>query len=577
MGRIVYIHGRGHGAPRTQVWRQGLEVGLRRAGYDISQRDLKSLALAVKYAAYLNPGVTIAPPPPALDPRPISADLRAGLGARNAGVEARIGPGRPLGTKSRILGKVSRHQGVVDQVLKQRFADVDLYLKDTDRRRWILHEIKTQLPDRGHVILIGHSLGSIIALDLLRNWPPELQIDVLLTIGSPAGLPQMRTHLETCRDYLPADLIHAWLNVFDSDDPITAGSGLGDVYRDLVVDHHVENGGIRDNHDVDRYLEHITPSIILAPVIAQYLGRSTPEGFDLPDDDVQAAAWCDRALRCRLRDELLVRSDDQAVTAGRRLAREQLRVDTNRALDLPPHANLADQLEPLAAGLLEETRLKVLVELRANRPFAPFDVDVEGDELFGALVVVGNVVGWSPQLMQDVHHAVKRASEAQNESKKLGAALVGGVAVVAAAIATGGVGLAAAPGLAGAAAIASGLSGLGSLVGGTMAAGLFVTAGAGVATPSLAYAALRMLDPGQTLDEVVKIHAEALVHRWEDRGDQHDRIQEDLERLLDEAQRSVRLHRSVETGMRDSSSTKAWKEKAEMMQRALDDLRKDAT
>jgi pimeloyl-ACP methyl ester carboxylesterase len=574
-GRLIYIHGRGHNAPRSQVWRQGFEVGLSRAGYDIDREALKTLALPVKYAAYLNPGVTIDPPPPGASPREVTESDRAGLKSRNDGVEDRIGPGLPVGAKSRVLGRVSRHQGIIDQVLKQRFADVALYLEDADRRRRILSEVRQQLPDRGRAILIGHSLGSIIALDLLRDWPQDLTIDALLTIGSPAGLPQMREHLEECRDYLPADIINVWLNVFDSEDPITAGGGLRAVYGDLVVDHHVENGGVRDNHDVDRYLEHITPSVILGPLISDYLELPTERETELPDDEVQSAAWLDRSLRCRLRDELLERATDPAVKAARRLAREQLRVDTNRALNLAPATNLADHLAELAAGLPEVTRLKVLVELRANRPFAPFDVDAQDDELFGSLVAVAEALGWPPQQMQDVHHAVQHSSRTQSDSSRLGFALVGGVAVVAAAIATGGVGLAAAPGLAGAAAIASGLSGLGSLVGGSMAAGLFVTAGAGVATPGLAFAALKMLDPGQTLDEVVKIHAEALVHRWEDRPVEHDRIARDLERLLDEAQRAVRLHRSVETGPRASNSTKAWKEKAETLQRALDDLRKD--
>lgn len=573
MGTLVYIHGRGHKAPRKQIWRDGLAVGLSRAGYDVDPTGLESISRAATYAAFLNPGVTIDKAPHPQREAVTMDAARIALEDRNEEVRSRIGPGLPLGAKGKVIGRLSRQQGITDQLVKQKFADVARYLDEEDRRRRILTEIRQQLPTQGHVILIGHSLGSIIALDLLRDWPSELQIDVLLTMGSPAGLSKMQAHLREFRDYLPADQIGVWINAFDSDDPITGGNGLAPIYGDLVVDHHVENGGMRDNHDVDRYLEHVTLSLIVGPRIADYLDLPEPKPVRLPEDPVQAAAWLDRALGCRLRDELVARAKTQQGRAGRLLAREQLRGTANRAFDVPPATNLADHVEELASGLPSSTRLKVLIQLRATRPFAPFDLDVdEGDELLGALVSIAEDLGCSAQLMQDVHHAVSQAAGAQDSSRKLGAALVSGVAAVAVAVATSGVGLAAAPGLAGAAAISSGLSGLGALVGGSMAAGLFVTAGAGAASSGLALAALRMLDPGQTLDEVVKVHAEALVHRWEDRPARHDDIRRDLERFVDEAQRSVRLQRSVESGMRSSDSTRAWKLKAEVIQRALDNL-----
>ena len=573
-GRIIYMHGRGHNAPRSQAWRVGLQVGLARAGYDVAEEALKAIALPVKYGAYLNPGVEVSEQLDGDDETQVAGGDPAGLEVRNEAVRARIGPGLAWGAKSKVIGKLSKQQTVLDQMLKQRFADVSRYLDEPDRRRRILQETRQQLPDHGRVLVVGHSLGSVITLDLVSSlWPDGLYIDGLVTIGSPAGLAPMQKHLHGLQERLPVDRIGFWINVFDSDDPITGGAGLSDIYGDLVVDHHVENGGIRDSHDVDRYLEHITPALVLAPIIAEYLGQPERPERPLPDDPLQAAAWLDRGLGCRLRDILVERTQDRDTRAGRLLAREHLRVATNNAFELSPDTNVADHLDLLAAGLPTELRLKVLIELGASRPFAPFDVDVSEDELFGALVSIAEELGWSAQFMQDVHNAVRQASKAQDDSSRLGAAVVGGVAVVAAALATGGVGLAAAPGLAGAAAIASGLSGLGSLVGGSMAAGLFVTAGAGAAAPGLALAALRILNPGQTLDEVVKIHAEALVHRWEDRPRQHDLIVRDLERLLDEAERSVRLHRSVESGMRSSDSTKVWRQKADMLRLALDDLK----
>lgn len=575
-GYIVYVHGRGHDAPRSQTWRQGFSVGLARAGYDISVGQIRSLARAVKYSAYLNPGVKIDSEAVTATAEKMTDRAQAELEIRNEAARSRIGPGLPVGPKSKVIGRVSRQQALVDQVLKQRFADVVRYLDDDPRRGRILREIREQLPTSGRAVVIGHSLGSIIALDLLRVWPGELHIDLLFTLGSPAALPQLQAHLRDCKPYFPADQVGSWINLFDSDDPVTGGSGLEGIYGDLVVDHHVENGGMRDNHGVDRYLEHIAPALLAGPLLAQYLNLDQPAAPKLPADEVQRAAWLDRSLGCRLRNGLVDRAEDQASKSGRFLAREHLRVDANRSFALPAETDLADRLAELAKGQSQDLRLKLLIELRSSHPFAPYELETEGDEIFGEVVAISSELSWPSQLVPDVHHAVRRARSAQDRSNVWGAAAVGGVAVVAAAVATGGVALVAAPGLAGAAAIASGLSGLGSLVGGSMAAGLFVTAGAGAAAPALAFAALQALNPGETLEEVTKIHAEALVHRWQDRAEAHDRVLRDLERLLDQAQRSVRLHRSVEAGLKSSDSTKAWQAKADIIQRALDDLRRDS-
>ncbi|MBU2644109.1 lysophospholipase [bacterium] len=48
---------------------------------------------------------------------------------------------------------------------------------------------------RKEIFLIAHSMGSIIAYDVLTRYAPEIEIDTLVTIGSPLGLPIIRSKI----------------------------------------------------------------------------------------------------------------------------------------------------------------------------------------------------------------------------------------------------------------------------------------------------------------------------------------------------------------------------------------------
>src|SRR5450631_690616 len=62
------------------------------------------------------------------------------------------------------------------------------YQHDRDCRWAAQRAVLAQLPTSGSIILIAHSLGSVIAVDLLTKLPPDLTVDLLLTIGSPLAI-----------------------------------------------------------------------------------------------------------------------------------------------------------------------------------------------------------------------------------------------------------------------------------------------------------------------------------------------------------------------------------------------------
>lgn len=116
-------------------------------------------------------------------------------------------------------------------------GDVFAYLKDGDARRAIRSEIASKLVDAhlaaqqsgGPLVVIGHSLGGVILIDMLSDpvdpaVPEGLRIDALVTVGSQPGLfadlgvigKQIKNGDTRQR---PASVAY-WLNVFDPIDPL---------------------------------------------------------------------------------------------------------------------------------------------------------------------------------------------------------------------------------------------------------------------------------------------------------------------------------------------------------------------
>jgi hypothetical protein len=114
-------------------------------------------------------------------------------------------------------------------------------------------------------VLVGHSLGSVVALEYLRRHP-EHRVDLLLTLGSPLGLRMVRSRLPAplprtdIRSLLPTN-VGRWVNVRDPRDPVACAGDLVRLWPG-VHDRHVDNEG--DAHNVARYLSKVeTGSAIL--------------------------------------------------------------------------------------------------------------------------------------------------------------------------------------------------------------------------------------------------------------------------------------------------------------------------
>jgi hypothetical protein len=139
-------------------------------------------------------------------------------------------------------------QNLVIWFLKQ----VHRYVSETTVRRSAQEALMTAITSDTHVI-IGHSLGSIVAYEVLCE-RTDLKVDTLITIGSPLGLPALLSRLLPPADKggkWPGQIRH-WVNIADSADIVALARNLRPIYGNEVVDLLVHNGATM--HDAKPYL-----------------------------------------------------------------------------------------------------------------------------------------------------------------------------------------------------------------------------------------------------------------------------------------------------------------------------------
>ncbi len=97
------------------------------------------------------------------------------------------------------------------------------------------------LPEKEkEIMLIAHSMGSIIAYDVLRNLGREnagVEIPHFVTIGSPLGLPHVKGKIIQEREYdprvrTPSIVTKRWVNYADRKDPVAVDVHLRDDYEE---------------------------------------------------------------------------------------------------------------------------------------------------------------------------------------------------------------------------------------------------------------------------------------------------------------------------------------------------------
>jgi hypothetical protein len=217
---------------------------------------------------------------------------------------------RVLGYIRRQLRKIMinedlsiNYTAVTDLIIRRYFKDLDIYYsKQCQDRNQCMSPAKEVIREelarilrkyrRKDILLIGHSMGSIIAYDALTFSVPDVKIHTLVTMGSPLGLPPIMIKIlaeqgkkpkKHITSRTPENITTAWYNFSDLRDRVATDDSLSDDYTansrhvrpvDAIVVNNYTYKGSSNPHNIYGYLR--TPE--LAHVIDGFLNavRSTP-------------------------------------------------------------------------------------------------------------------------------------------------------------------------------------------------------------------------------------------------------------------------------------------------------------
>ena len=172
---------------------------------------------------------------------------------------------------------------ISDTIINRYFKDLEVYysgnvsMKNNESykagdliKERLYYLLKKHKNDE--IMLIGHSMGSIIAFDVLTFMASDIRINTLITMGSPLGLPAVISKIAGERKLrgissnhvtTPPDVTRNWYNFSDILDKVAFNYKLSDYYSEnghgvkpvdlLVVNNYVIDG-VRNPHKSFGYL-----------------------------------------------------------------------------------------------------------------------------------------------------------------------------------------------------------------------------------------------------------------------------------------------------------------------------------
>jgi hypothetical protein len=186
---------------------------------------------------------------------------------------------------------------ISEVIMRRYFRDLEIYyteecndikdrnckVRDTIRAR-VVQVIKKYA--NCDIMIIAHSMGSIIAFDVLSVLVPEAKINTLVTIGSPLGIPIVisKTAAEQKKKLngksvlaTPSGVMTNWYNIADILDHVAFNYKLADDFKendrgitpiDLLVTNNYEANGLKNPHKSFGYLR--TPEF--AKILEDFIG-----------------------------------------------------------------------------------------------------------------------------------------------------------------------------------------------------------------------------------------------------------------------------------------------------------------
>jgi hypothetical protein len=169
---------------------------------------------------------------------------------------------------------------ITDTLVDRYFKELEMYYSEINigEGRKVRDLIRERLYavlkkyKRNDIMLISHSMGSIIAFDVLTFLSPHIRINTFVTIGSPLGLPvvigkiaaeQKRKHNNENHMITPPGIVKNWFNFSDILDKVAFNYALADDFAannsgikpvDFLVENNYKMNGEHNPHKSYGYL-----------------------------------------------------------------------------------------------------------------------------------------------------------------------------------------------------------------------------------------------------------------------------------------------------------------------------------
>ena len=158
----------------------------------------------------------------------------------------------------RLLARSRFFAGLADRALIGDLKQVRLYLQDAEIRANARATVDAVV-DTDTRVLIGHSLGSVVAYEALHEYGGTSRwanVRSLVTLGSPLGIPNLIFEAldpppNNGRGAWPGE-VKRWTNISDDGDVVALVKKLGPLFGEVLVDIRIVNGATA--HDVMPYL-----------------------------------------------------------------------------------------------------------------------------------------------------------------------------------------------------------------------------------------------------------------------------------------------------------------------------------
>lgn len=233
--RLVFVHGRDQQGQSSEsikaVWKRALDLGLAEAKLaSVDSHEIRlpyygdalnDIVCNIRLAA-ANGIVTKGSPPSGTYMETFQTELLLELLPSDFQSELEsdlpIQKGFQNTSVARLLARVADDSPWGNDLLSLLTEDVAIYLNNSTAAKQINAIVEAAIPKNEPSVVVGHSLGSIVAYRVLQELGENAHVTRFITLGSPLGLNTVRNIL---RPLSVPRSVRSWLNVYDPRDIVS--------------------------------------------------------------------------------------------------------------------------------------------------------------------------------------------------------------------------------------------------------------------------------------------------------------------------------------------------------------------